>query len=159
MTTITYANYCLAADTQLETTFIEQDGGRKIYDLKDVFVAGAGIVGAIHEWITWYENGCDIKVYPTFKSSDKDHGDLQGIFLVSKETGLLQVWGPAYPYPAVDWTDKPNALGSGESFAIGALLHGASAWDAVSIAAKLDPHTGGLIETYPVKPKVKSVKA
>ena len=55
MTTITYANYCLAADTQGETTFIEQDGFQKIYDLKDVFVAGAGITGAVREWIAWYQ--------------------------------------------------------------------------------------------------------
>lgn len=158
MTTIAYANYCLAADTQVHSSFIEQDAGQKIYELKDVFVAGAGLTGAIQEWINWYENGRDVKAYPKFNSSDKDGGDVQGIFVVSKETGLLQVWGPSYPYPAIDWTDKPNALGSGEQFAMGVLLGGYNAEEAVRIASKLDVHTGDQVVSYSVKPKVKAVK-
>jgi len=42
------------------------------------------------------------------------------------------------------------AIGSGSLFAIGAMDSGLSAYDAVCIAAKRDPYTGGTIKTYTI---------
>lgn len=44
----------------------------------------------------------------------------------------------------------PYAIGSGEEYAMGAMLAGCSALEAVKIAAKLDVYTGGPVRTLTV---------
>lgn len=44
----------------------------------------------------------------------------------------------------------PYAIGSGEEFAMGAMLAGSTAADAVRIASKLDVYTGGPVRTLAV---------
>lgn len=44
----------------------------------------------------------------------------------------------------------PYAIGSGWPAAVGAMLAGADAYEAVKVAAKLDVHTGGKITSYSV---------
>lgn len=45
------------------------------------------------------------------------------------------------PFPVT----MPHAIGSGMDFALGALLHGADATEAVKIACKLDIYSGGKV--------------
>jgi hypothetical protein len=140
MTTIAYDGNTLASDSLSCCGFKEQSPARKIYEREKQYIAGSGLVGAIKRWIEWYDDGADHDKFPDLKD------DLGGIFIVDKETKLLQVWGAGYPYPVVDWNLKPNALGSGEQFAMGALLAGANAEQAVIIASKLDTGTNDQVQ-------------
>lgn len=45
----------------------------------------------------------------------------------------------------------PSAIGSGGDFAMAAMMGGADAREAVKIASKLDPYTGGKIRVIKVK--------
>lgn len=139
MTTIAFDGKCLAADSRGGGGFIEPVEYQKIFDCGEFVVAGSGNWAAVQRWVDWFQAGADKADYP-------DWGDrLSGVFVVSRKTGLMQVWGPGDPHPSVDWHSGPNALGSGEEFAMGAMLAGATASEAVEIASRLDPHTGGPI--------------
>ena len=52
---------------------------------------------------------------------------------------------------AEDITGVPWAIGSGREYAIGAMAQGADAEQAVAIAARFDPYTGGAIKTVPIE--------
>lgn len=149
MTTIAYDGYVLAADTMSQSSFIDQVPFRKIRTFSDCWIAGAGTVGAILQWVDWYRSGADKDDYPYERLNGED--SLGGIFVVSRKTGKLEVWGPSHPYACVEASYGVNALGSGEHFAMGAMLAGANAIEAVKVASKLDPGTGGKVRHVVVR--------
>lgn len=51
----------------------------------------------------------------------------------------------------IKWTGNYFALGSGGNFALGAVLAGKTAKEAVEIAKKLDINSGGKIKTVKIK--------
>lgn len=56
----------------------------------------------------------------------------------------LRVWEAPVPL------DKPYAMGSGRTYALTAMDMGATAYQAVEMAAKRDTSTGGTIRTYEI---------
>ena len=135
MTTIAYDGKSIAADSQGTCGFIEQSPFTKIFEVDDYYIAGSGSYSTILAIVDWFRNGRPQGQIPEF---DKD--SLSGLFVVDKETKMLEVYGAkTLKFPTTSFSNAPNALGSGEEFAMGALLSGASASQAVLVACRLDP--------------------
>jgi len=49
------------------------------------------------------------------------------------------------------YIEYPYAIGNGSHLAMGAMFNGAKSDDAIRIASKIDPYTGGYIRTYDLK--------
>lgn len=156
MTTIAYDGISIAADTRGTSSFIEQCEFMKIHDCEPYYIALAGVWSAIPLWLDWFSDGHDPSKFPEMTFYDKE-GDISGAFVVRKNDGALQFWGSAYGYPASDWSHAPNALGSGQEFAMGAMLHGATAREAVEIACKLDAGSGGSVQEIRFGKKLKAI--
>lgn len=86
--------------------------------------------------INWYIKGYDWKEVP--KSSSDDDNNSALIVIENMECYQL--------FPSLPFKDRMygiSAWGSGRSLALGAMLAGKTAEEAVHIAAKMDPFTGG----------------
>lgn len=136
MTTIATDGKTMAADTRLSGSYIEQFEAVKLFRIGGVVYGVAG-----EDWshcmayVDWVKGGRSEDCKPTnaseFNALFVENGKvyLEGASLRPIENGSL------------------NAIGSGKSFAMGAMLAGATPAQAVKIAMKLDPITGGKIRT------------
>ena len=141
MTTIAWDGQHLAADKQM--------GGRlrtgKIFPLGDgQYLAGAGDFCQIVEIATWIMQGALEQAKPSLPDE------------MSSELLIVHPDGTAYwltwPYLRKVKLNEPFAsLGSGGEYALGALAMGATAKQAVQIATRYDPHTGGGITNIKVR--------
>ncbi len=145
MTTIAYDGKTLASDTQGSCSFIEQHKFLKIHETPEYWIAGSGSYCHTLEWIDWFKGGFEGKFTPS-----GEENNLGGLFLVEKQTGLLAVYCPTSPHPIVPSSHCINAMGSGEQFAMGAMLGGCSAEQAVIIASQLDANTGEVGQVIPL---------
>ncbi len=143
MTTIAFDGRTMAADTQQSGDFIDQFRAPKIVGSKDrrILTAGAGRVSSIERLRAWFFAGADLALLPQLE--EKDDSTLlivQGgkVFELDREGFLIEV-------------GAPYAIGTGAKFAMGAMLAGADARQAVRIAIKLDPDSGGRIAALKVK--------
>lgn len=140
MTTIALRYGSLAADT---STYIHEgnlrmpfDGSQKIHRLSDnSLVAGSGIKRQIADFVLWCENG---------EQQERPSID---------EATIIRVWpnGKASIFDGKsDERDISScefyAIGSGAGIALGALAMGATAEQAVEIASRFNPWTGGQIQ-------------
>lgn len=141
MTTVAYDGNMIAADTMCDSGYIEQHPVNKIHDCGENYIAAAGTLGAIRMWIDWYKSGCDTK---DFKEMNLDP-EAVWVLEVNKTTKKARTWDSGFPVPILDWTGAKMAEGSGRDFAMGAMLAGKNAKEAVMIASKLDKSTGGKI--------------
>lgn len=142
MTTIAYKDGILAADTRA------YGGGRtpigsktKIHRLDDgsIFGCSSSCVGAdalVREWI---ENGCPNQRNETVKPENFE-------LILVRPSGEVFYAHDNFSITGPIRTGK-IAVGSGKEFALGAMEMGAGALQAVECAARLDPWTGGSIET------------
>lgn len=150
MTTIAYDGKTLAADSLACCSFKVQQPFNKIHDTGSHLVALAGNYSVSLEWVEWFKSGFE---------GEKDFKDgLQGAFVVDKSTGFLTVYPQEGKYPSEQPSNYPNAIGSGEQFAMGAMLAGATAIEAIKIAQRLDKGTGDLGDVYVVCPELKAVE-
>ena len=131
MTTIAWDGETLAADGQVTSSFIGQNDSKKIFTKGGKVFA---FCGTYSEGYGFLKRGqpieCDTIVL--------EFGDKSGIAIYHEKNG-------SHPIKA------PYAIGSGCDFAMGAMLAGCNAVDAVKIAAKLDPYTGGRINSKKIK--------
>lgn len=133
MTTIATDGQTMAADgrlTSLDIVFNSQCN--KLRRLRDGSIAaGAGESGAIRKIIAWVEDG---GTQPKTKGARvlvlRPNGKLE---LADGGDGLIEV-------------EAPIGIGTGGDIAIGAMEAGASPAEAVAIAARRDPFTGGDIQ-------------
>jgi hypothetical protein len=99
--------------------------------------------------MAWYASGHVPKDVP--KDSEKSDG---WSLVVASVSGIIQLSDSMlYPFEARDFT----ATGSGSSYAMGAMAHGASPLEAVRIAAGLDAFTGGDIQVIDLKTLVETI--
>lgn len=136
MTTIALDNAgYIAWDSQ-----ITAEGARLPYIIDKVWIADgkiyafAGDVGVMDKIIEWHRAGAVAEGYPKGSWS----------LLVLRRRGASVYTDDA---PFASKVQAPFAIGSGTAYALGALAAGASAFDAVRIAAKYDTHTGGKVNT------------
>lgn len=131
MTTIAWDGKTLASDSQMTGSYIEQKNVSKIIRKGGDYY---GIAGRLSEGKSFVEGEID-------KLSDETE------LLIVNAKGKCVWKGRHASEPMPDKT----AIGSGANFAMGAMLAGASAVEAVKIASKLDISTGGKIQSKRVK--------
>lgn len=141
MTTIATDGRSMAGDGQREIhgTIVIRDAQkvRRLSDGRIVGTAGDVAFGmAIVEWLEdggdppkLEDGGCVLVLTPAGE-----------VFHIDKYCKLLPV-------------QVPVAIGSGMDMAIGAMEHGASPFEAVTIAARRDPGTGGEIAVLLLEPQ------
>ena len=139
MTTIAYREGMLAADT---ATFIHDgatrmpDRTKKIFRLSDgSLIAGSGIKRQISDFANWFESHA---------SGQRPDVPEATIIRVTK-SGTVTIYDGKTDER--DVTDCPfYACGSGAMAALAAMEMGARADQAVEIAMKIDPWTGGEVQ-------------
>lgn len=148
MTTIATDGKSMAGDGMLcdHCETIVNLGGRKVHRLDDGRIIGAsGNSFDIIAWRDWLKSGregaCPIE-------SDQFAG------LVLHPNGVVH-WVDHKGREIV--TPAPCAIGSGQDYAIGAMEAGASAEQAVTIACRRDPHSGGDITALHLSPALEAV--
>ena len=138
MTTIAFDGKTLAVDNQSTGSYIEYKN--KIITVGDTVVVGTGLITDISSIIDWLNKP---KNYPTVTDTN--------VYVFSKKNGkvIIKQYSKG-PVPSIRGLSIGGffACGSGGVFALGAMEAGASAKQAVKIAIRLDPDSGGKVETY-----------
>jgi hypothetical protein len=118
----------------------------KLFRLKDgSIVAGAGFHDQVVEIVAWIKGGCRESKRPALPDSDPESSDL--LIACPDGTAYWLTW----PYlRRVKVIEGFAAVGSGAEYAIGALEMGASAAQAVEIAARHDDATGNGVDVLSV---------
>ncbi|QJA43107.1 hypothetical protein [Phaeobacter phage MD18] len=145
MTTIAYRNGVMAADTLMSRGNESSEGAVKIFTTKKFLV---GMSGA-------FANLAPLKGFITEREGEVDSpGDLWEFWgdvpfygngycaLIVTKSG--EIWN-AIDSPPVLIPSEFDAIGSGGTYAMGAMGMGATAGDAVRIARKFDINTGGSV--------------
>lgn len=140
MTTIAYKDGVIAYDSRISAgrTIIYDDVDKK-REREGVFFFGTGSTSDINDLIGAY-------------FGEEIIGECGASALVVHDGALMIIGyseGKVWKSPVR--ADKPYAIGSGEDHAFTALDMGASAAEAVEMAAKRDTGTGGKIRTLIVK--------
>jgi hypothetical protein len=107
---------------------------------------GKGIVGAAGDWDDVLKFWELIEGKPAKESGLNDDSELEAIELHPDGIFLYAASGKRYRIK-----DEFFAIGSGAPYAIGAMAMGASPEEAVALASRFDPATGGEIEVIPLK--------
>lgn len=134
----------MVSDSQLTYQYIAETGYQKIIPLVDkegnrtVLVGFSGRPNHAHFFLDWLADGSKKENWPDQLRDDQIQ------ILVLTDNGQIQLFENT-PHPII--LDECVAIGSGSDFAKAAMLAGATAEEAVSIASKLDPYTGGEIVT------------
>jgi len=139
MTTIAYRNGVIAADS-----YCELAGWNQPYPLCKLFTDRAQ--GVIYAACGSYARCREFITAPAGKRPDLDEHSRVIMFMAAREDRAAGIFifeengmFPLSPMPEF------TAWGSGFPVALGAMHAGADAIQAVRIAAKVDPHTGGAI--------------
>lgn len=134
MTVIAYRDGILAADRQ------GSFGSRLVVNCKLILRRrGAFGFAGVHDWqqlfIDWYEKGC----HGLAPSMDPDLW-VDALVVPKPFTNCVQMFGRYGEIPGI--TTPFNACGSGGDVALGAMLHGASAIEAVGYATEVQADCG-----------------
>lgn len=138
MTTIAYRDDVLAADTQITCGGTIDGWVQKAFRKRELLYATSGSSGLGDAFLTWVAKGMEGDA-PSLKG-DKDDNGAHGYLFPG---GDRVVWR----YDDVWATHHAPffAYGSGAEIALGAMLAGATAEEAVRAAAQRDTATGGEI--------------
>lgn len=107
---------------------------------------GRGIVGAAGDWDDILKFWEHLEGKPAKESGLNDDSEVEGIELHPSGIYLYAASGKRYQIK-----DEFFAIGSGAPYAIGAMAMGATPEQAVALASRFDPATGGEIEVIPLK--------
>ena len=127
----------MASDSQLTGSHIAQHNYQKIYQVPGALIGISGDAAACEDFVEWFKKGAKRKKFPVSCECYESGAHV----LVATRTGCMVY--ECSPVPVK--TGKIDATGSGGSFAIAAMLAGADPREAVKVAAKLDPNTGGRV--------------
>lgn len=133
MTTIATDGKTIAADTQQCGSFITPVQTQKIWRVGNRLVGMTGNIEDYPLFLKWLKSP---------KSEDKP---ILGKHFEALVVGKLRVEVFCRSLLPVE-VGAPAVVGSGSSFAMGAMLYGASPEEAVRVAIKLDPYTGGKVK-------------
>lgn len=132
MTTIAYKDGVMAGDSQSSWHYKELNA-KKVQKRGDMLIGFAGDFGSGVRFCNWMFN----------KGEQPNVIDDSFSAIVVKGSKCYHYDRTLVPFHS----DKYIAIGSGAEFAIAAMDCGKSAVDAVKIASRRDPHTGGKIRT------------
>lgn len=141
MTTIAWDGRYVAADTMgLMGDVKNRLPVTKLKTRGNLVYAITGFSAWFDAWIDWHQAGCDPQAAPVFKGNGGDDGNFV-VFALDKPA-ICYSWD--LPYPTA--RGCPESWGSGEKLALGAMLAGKSAPEAVAIAISSDPWSGGEVQ-------------
>jgi hypothetical protein len=148
LTTIVYRAGLVVADSQLTSSNGNTSRVRKLIRLEDGSVfAGAGNVQQILKLREWALSGFKGKRPPKTGEAEAFH---------MRTDGTVWYYGAGEP---VELIDEYTAIGSGGSYAEGAMAFGATALEAIKCAAKHDSNTSGPFQQMRVGPEPAKRKA
>lgn len=158
MTTIAYRDGVMASDSlAVMAGYVKIGGTPKVFRIKGCLVGLTGTARLIRMFTDWFEaNYMENNLPPIAPDLTKDspgQDDSINAYVVLPNGKIWRYESGAAPYPVVA---AFVAGGSGSDFAIGAMDRGATAAQAVAVAAKYDVNTAGTIQT--MKLAVKSKK-
>lgn len=133
MTTIAVKDGVIASDSLVRHDVTYK--GRKLFRTKRGIIGIAGALGEGEKFVEWYNDRR--KRVPAFESSDEFSA------LVLTPSGKVELWDASVRGEEI--MTGCLAIGSGAAYAMGAMMAGASAPEAVKIACELDPDTEGPI--------------
>ncbi len=141
MTTIAFNEEVMVSDSQMTTgNHIEPEPMKKIYRAAGYLCGYCGVSDMAEQVFDWLDSGGDVAKAPT----SKDY------YEVVRHNGGKKF--EIYFNKGNGWLKKscPGAIGSGEYYALAAMMAGATPKEAVKIASKLDVATGGKIVERPL---------
>jgi len=134
VTTIAWDGKNLACDSRsLTNDTIDQCETQKIFKKSGVYYCLAGE----------YAQALAVMDYLVTKKNEPVFPKPEYQVLVISDTAQI-FDGELHPSPV----EPPYAMGTGAQFAYGAILSGKTAKEAVEVAIKLDPYSGGKIRTH-----------
>lgn len=139
MTTIAWDGKTLASDSRQIGDYVDQCNVTKIFTVGSSYLGLAGDSGKGQIFLRWYKD--QTKPRPDQHSLDGFEALIikgSRTYYVDKTCELIEC-------------GKPAAIGSGCDCAMGAMLAGATAIEAVKIAIKLDQYSGGKVRSIKVK--------
>lgn len=140
MTTIAWDGKTLAVDSYVNQGDIitDKDGIKIFYDVGDYHAAAiAGLLIPLGDFVEWLKG-----------EKEKDHPKADGEIVVVDSNGDAYSFFPDDSHNPTQRRMSPYATGSGRKLAIGAMEAGATAIEAIEIAARRDPFTGGKVRFY-----------
>ena len=146
MTTIVYKDGVLAADSLVTDRGCRMGSAKKIISSRFGLAGAVGHLGLMQAFLNWAATGRPADGRPVPDKTDDN--DFEGLII----TPAGQVLWYGGDMVAVDMTQSEYVcLGSGFRVAMGALEMGATAEQAVRVAAKVDTSTGGPIHVLELK--------
>lgn len=137
MTTIAYRDGVLASDSLVTLGNTKVHGSyQKIRRIGDHLLGTAGSVAACQQFIDWVKSGNDEDPPPK--------GEYSALIIDPRGRVREMENGSVLPVPR---GAKFFAIGSGAPYALAAMYAGATATEAVKIAAKIDTSTGLPVKT------------
>ena len=144
MSTVVYRDGVLASDSRAYGGSGQTSPGtkKKIHRLADGTRIGVttASLGMAERFVAWVSAGAD----PDAWKGDKP--DLRAIIIKPDGEVFLSEDGLVFSGPIAC---EQYAIGSGASFAIGAMAMGATAEEAVEVAIRFDHHSGGPVTVLP----------
>lgn len=143
MTTIACVDGIVAADTQMTGDYISY-GSKLIEDEEKIY----GLIGEVsyaRVLVELLQSGASLsqcRIGLRESGIEFTDGTFAVVVISREETEALVIHSNLMS----DVLVEPWALGSGGSFAMGAIFAGCNAEEAVDVASQLDPMTGGAIE-------------
>jgi ATP-dependent protease HslVU (ClpYQ) peptidase subunit len=148
MTCIAYRKGVLAADTQITCGDGRKIRASKIQALPDgSYFACAGDSKAIVRISRWIHRGMPTKGRPRCSEDTFD-------VIMVRQDGTLLTANDALDFEAL--SEPFYAIGSGGAYAMGAMARGATAIQAVKIAARFDTNTSGPVDSVVIRERVET---
>lgn len=137
MTAIAYDGHTLASDSQINNEDSKEPyGAKKIWRAGEMLVGCCGTYSSSMRFVEWVRSGMDEDTAP------KSLGEFGAIVILKNGKPVFYEDGK-HPFTL---RGPFAANGSGGPYAMAAMLAGATAPEAVKIACRLDPSSGGAVQ-------------
>ena len=144
MTTITFKDGVMAADSQQTHVYIDQVECRKLYVINGDLIGLAGNLTDFPKFINWYMN--ERKNINDLSIPNRAIDELQALVFSKNKLYFYD-----HECIAVPMTGKIASIGSGSPYAMGAMMAGSTAQEAIVVSSKLDPNTNAPIYSIDIK--------
>lgn len=150
MSTIAFDGKTIAFDTQSgNNNRVDLEAKPKVIEIEGSvdrvyhYAGGCGELGLLFLFMRWIKDGGEFPKLCSDYANDRSCS----FFAITYDGVLHEFERSEIP---INETRKPDAYGSGAQFAMGAMMHGATAEEAVAISCKLDVYTGGEVRSFEV---------
>lgn len=149
MTTLAFRDGILAADTVATNSsgMILPWPVSKIYGGPDFLAGGTGSLAGLQSFFRWIEKDRILVPTPEFKVEDEDDMNILILRGHAGHVKVIQYWAKVGYEEHILPLSFFMAWGTGAKYAIGAMVQGASAKEAVQTATIYDVWTGGEVES------------